>query len=265
MTSAKRRLVRRERTEVLPTSEYRAAEALTQQIADRLDTAVTAVEEAAALVLRAYDEQVWAVLGFESWGDYVRARLPKMSASQDLIQQLSHGGMSQRAIAAVTGLSQSSVSERLASGDRFSNSNRSPKSDRPSVEVTTDDAVPADISTITGQDGKVYPTKATTSKRPQKDKSAEPRTAEIERKAINASAEDDVAERADRRIRPVMPDLPSGKRPGLDFICQSIGKIIKHLDAGEWDRRLVAEVERLVDAGVMFCGRWPTTCAPENP
>lgn len=99
------------------------------------------VEAAWDLIKQAYALRVWTALGYGSWDEYCAAefdrahiRLPR-EERQEVVASLRDIGMSTRAIAAATGMDQSTVSRQLA-GD----ANASP-------------------ATVTGTDGKSYPPK----------------------------------------------------------------------------------------------------------
>ena len=92
------------------------ARALTDQIK-------VAVEATWELVKRAYVERAWAVLGYDGWDDYCtrefgtsRLRLPREERAE-VVASLRESGLSTRAIAAATGLSQKTVSREVAAGE----------------------------------------------------------------------------------------------------------------------------------------------------
>jgi len=117
-------------------------------ITDRIRLAVEATWE---LIAEAYQREVWTSLGYGSWDDYcqrefgsARIKLPR-EERPDVVGSLREAGLSQRAIAAATGVAQSTVHEDLSSGDR----NRSPDE--------TDQE--GDVSTVKGTDGRTYKAK----------------------------------------------------------------------------------------------------------
>lgn len=104
------------------------ARALTNKIADT-------VVDAFVLVAEAYERRAWAVLGYESWEGYCEQEFKSLSIGKRerpaMIAALRSAGMSTRAIAAATGVSNATVS-REGSG------------------VTN-------VTPVTGTDGKTYP------------------------------------------------------------------------------------------------------------
>ncbi|NUS43739.1 MAG: hypothetical protein HOQ24_08650 [Mycobacteriaceae bacterium] len=112
-----------------------------RQLTDRIKSHVEQVWD---LVEQAYATRVWLALGYTSWDAYCtaefgacRIRLPREDR-QEVIASLRESGMSTRAIAAATGISQPTVRRDL-SGDS-GESNDSP------------------AGPIRGTDGKCYPT-----------------------------------------------------------------------------------------------------------
>lgn len=94
-------------------------------LTDRIKVGVEAVWE---LIKRAYTERAWDALGYSSWDDYCtrefgtsRLRLPREERAE-VVASLRESGLSQRAIASATGLSQDTVRRDLTAGER----NRSP-------------------------------------------------------------------------------------------------------------------------------------------
>lgn len=109
------------------------ARALTDRIAH-------AVETTWELVVDAYQRRAWAALGYESWDAYcsaefssLRLRLPREERAEQ-VASLRESGLSLRAIAAATGVSEPTVRRDLAGA-----SNDAPQR-------------------VTGQDGKSHPT-----------------------------------------------------------------------------------------------------------
>lgn len=94
-------------------------------LTDRIKVGVEAVWE---LIKQAYTERAWDALGYSSWDDYCtrefgtsRLRLPREERAE-VVASLRESGLSQRAIASATGLSQDTVRRDLTAGER----NRSP-------------------------------------------------------------------------------------------------------------------------------------------
>ena len=92
------------------------------------DQIKTHVEVLWGLIAAAYNGRAWIALGYESWDAYLdnefqtnRLRLPREERAA-VVASLRDSGLSQRAIAAATGLSQPTISREL-SGD----SNESPE------------------------------------------------------------------------------------------------------------------------------------------
>lgn len=100
------------------------------------------------LVEQAQTGQIHAALGYPSWTAYVADVGGQLKVTRDIrpevVELLASAGMSQRAIAAVTGVSQATVSRDL-SGD----SDESPDADN--------NRDPAPAPPTTGMDGKTYP------------------------------------------------------------------------------------------------------------
>lgn len=132
------------------------ADADAKRLDDRIRRMATATGEHAAkladLIAEAKRGQVHRALGFTSWPAYLADRLAPLSAAltgdvrREVVALMAGQGMSQRAIAAVTGASQSTVSRHL-SGD----SSESPD------DADAGDGVPEPSpATVTGLDGKTY-------------------------------------------------------------------------------------------------------------
>lgn len=92
-----------------------------RELTDRIKVGVEAVWE---LVKQAYVSRVWDVLGYPSWDDYCtrefgtsRIRLPR-EERQEVVSSMREIGMSTRAIASATGVSQKTIS-RDTSGESF--------------------------------------------------------------------------------------------------------------------------------------------------
>jgi hypothetical protein len=160
--------------ELLTAAEARA---LTDQIK-------VAVEGTWQLVQRAYVSRAWEALGYPSWDDYCtrefgtsRLRLPR-EERPEVVSSLREIGMSQRAIAAATGLSKGTVQNELKAGAQ----NRAPapgnvtdlrdyrENRRPADELDGKDSdlepepspapAPAPSKRVTGTDGKRYAAKS---------------------------------------------------------------------------------------------------------
>jgi hypothetical protein len=114
-------------------------------------------------IARAHLGQAWLALGYESWTDYVKGEfdyaplaLPRQER-RAVTHLLRKQGMSTRAIAAVEGVSDSTVREDL-SGAR----NRAPDDEPMDVEFDEDELaeelIAAELPPVRGLDGKTYPT-----------------------------------------------------------------------------------------------------------
>ncbi|MEC3952875.1 hypothetical protein VMT65_07525 [Nocardia sp. CDC153] len=110
-----------------------------RELTDRIRTNI---ETAWELIKQAYVIRAWTALGYESWDAYcatefdgARIRIPREERSE-VVASMREIGMSTRAIAAATGVSDHTVRQDLA-GAR----NLAPHSDKP----------------VLGKDGKVYP------------------------------------------------------------------------------------------------------------
>ena len=104
-----------------------------------------AVGHAWDLIVRACTGQAWKALGHSCWDGYCatefsgqRLRLPRED-QQAVVRSLHEAGLSTRAIASATGVSQSTVSRDLREGE-------------------SDDS-PEELAPVTGLDGKTYPPK----------------------------------------------------------------------------------------------------------
>lgn len=97
-----------------------AEESAARQLTDQIKTVV---EGAWQLIQEAYTSRAWAALGYESWDAYCsaefgtsRLRLPR-EERQEVVGSLRDAGLSTRAIAAATGLNQSTISRDLGATD----------------------------------------------------------------------------------------------------------------------------------------------------
>lgn len=97
----------------LPCSERKAAEELTRKIRVELVSAYS-------LIVEAFKSRAWATLGYDSWDAYCQGEFEGMSLQPprnerlQVIQSLREAGMSSRAIASATSLSQSMVTRELS-------------------------------------------------------------------------------------------------------------------------------------------------------
>ena len=108
-----------------------------RELTDRIKVGVEAIWE---LVKQAYQARAWVALGYDSWDDYCtrefgtsRIRLPR-EERQEVVASMREIGMSTRAIASATGISQKTASRELAA-----------------ARESNDSPVP-----VTGTDGKTY-------------------------------------------------------------------------------------------------------------
>lgn len=100
------------------TTEVALSEAQARQLTDRIKVAV---EGTWLLIQEAYISRAWATLGYDSWDAYctaefgsARLRLPREDR-QEVVASLRESGLSTRAIASATGISQMQVSRDLRS------------------------------------------------------------------------------------------------------------------------------------------------------
>lgn len=127
----------------LSSSEREEAEELTRKIRVELVSAHS-------LIVEAFRSRAWAVLGYDSWDAYCQGEFEGMSLQPprderlQVIQSMREEGMSSRAIASATNLSQSMVTRELS------------RSQGASGESNDSAEMP-----IIGLDGKSYPPKPT--------------------------------------------------------------------------------------------------------
>ncbi len=98
-----------------------AAEAITESIRASATRVLDALAEVERDVRRAYDGRAWRVLGYDSWESYCAAEFTgvrlwsSVEERHDRTMKLREAGLSQRAIAAVLGIDQATVSRDLSS------------------------------------------------------------------------------------------------------------------------------------------------------
>lgn len=140
-----------------------AVEATPDQARALTDRIKVAVDGTWLLIQEAYVSRAWSVLGYASWDDYCtrefgasRLRLPR-EERQEVVSSLREIGMSTRAIAAATGVSDGTVRNALKAGAQ----NYAP-APRPEARHDLDDGpddepgpAPAPRPVI-GTDGKTY-------------------------------------------------------------------------------------------------------------
>jgi hypothetical protein len=114
------------------------ARALTDQIK-------TGVEAVWQLVTQAYTERAWAALGYRSWDDYLviefgrsRLQLPREDRAE-VVSSMRESGLSERAIAAATGLGRTTVQRELAGGPN------GPRDAKPIDVKVDEDALAAEL------------------------------------------------------------------------------------------------------------------------
>jgi hypothetical protein len=111
--------------------------------ASRIRASLSAMQDGISALIEAYNARDWATLGYDSWGEYLECEnlqielrgLPRDERSVIIAAFREDAGMSTRAIAAATGLSQKTVSRNTVAGESF---------DSPEPKATT------------GMDGKSY-------------------------------------------------------------------------------------------------------------
>jgi transposase len=120
-----------------------------EEAAARANEIRAGLDSIQALAREAFERRDWEVLGYESWGAYVSGEYGSHAkeARQEVMAWLRSTGLSTRAIAAETGMSQPTVSRHL-SGDSLDES--------PDKQSVTDSSPKA----ISGRDGKIYPAPA---------------------------------------------------------------------------------------------------------
>ena len=152
-----------------------------RDVTDRIRTALGVTWE---LVIEAWTGRAWAALGYGTWDSYIaaefgsaRLRLPAEDR-REVIVSLRDAGMSQRAIAAATGVGKGTIHRDLDSGapngapdgtaaeDPEDRPSVEPGSDAPESAKAADSGAPQDqeikvTATIKGRDGKTYPAKTT--------------------------------------------------------------------------------------------------------
>lgn len=159
-------------------------------ITDRIKIAIDGTWQ---LIQEAYLSRAWSVLGYASWDDYCtrefgtsRLRLPR-EERQEVVSSLREIGMSTRAIAAATGMNQSTVVRDLPGGDAKASPRSVPaRHEEPDQAITAaardrmlnaDDLNdtpdppapnPEPQQRVTGTDGKSYAAKPPTTRPPQK-------------------------------------------------------------------------------------------------
>lgn len=126
-----------------------------RDLTDRIKTGMEVIWD---LIKEAYQSRAWTVLGYASWDDYCtrefgasRIKLPR-EERQEIVSSMREIGMSTRAIASATGVSQKTIS-RDTSGESF------------------DSPAP-----VTGTDGKTYTPKLQAVPEPQPIEEEEPTT-----------------------------------------------------------------------------------------
>jgi transposase-like protein len=128
-------------------------------LTDQIKTGVEAVWH---LITRAYTERAWSALGHASWDDYctrefgtTRLRLPREERAE-VVASLRESGLSNRAIAAATGLNRETVMKDL---HQQVAGNQPPADAEPDVEadVLAEELIAAEPAPVIGLDGKRYP------------------------------------------------------------------------------------------------------------
>jgi len=135
-------------TEIQMSAETRGS-SLTQAAArDLTDQIRTGMESIYHLIRAAYQGRAWSVLGYGSWDEYVTREFgnlhlrPPLEDRQDVVLSLREVGMSTRAIASATQISEATVRREL-NGSGASN-----------------DAPESGCAVVTGMDGKTYQARA---------------------------------------------------------------------------------------------------------
>ncbi|MEG8184273.1 hypothetical protein GZH49_38105 [Nocardia terpenica] len=191
------------------TVESSTSDALTTQGARELtDRIKSHVEQAWELIKQAYTARAWIPLGYGSWDDYcaaefdrARIRVPREERAE-IVASLREIGMSTRAIAVATGISQPTVRRDLAdSGESF---------DSPDV--------------VAGKDGKTYQPKLV---------DAEPiPSTEPEEASSGDGAEDERSEARSRRKPPITKSFDNVRRN----LAQTTHQLVRLADDDRFDR-----------------------------
>jgi hypothetical protein len=142
------------------------------------------IEELEPLFIEMFHDQVWKLFGDGSLDGFVRDHLPKFPREMFNLKALREGGLSVRAIEAVTGIPRSTVQDRLLNcPDPDSSDDRPgdhPRSDDRSTPNTPENQAPRDdpetpSPVSTGLDGKRRPRKAAAKKAAAKPRAARQR------------------------------------------------------------------------------------------
>jgi soluble cytochrome b562 len=133
------------------TVDRQAARALTDRIK-------VAVEGTWLLIQDAYTSRAWAALGYPNWDAYCteefgasRLRLPR-EERQEVVASLRESGLSTRAIAAATGMDQSTVVRDLARGDAFASPGEVTGTDGKSYAAFRPPTAPEPVDEFAGSD-----------------------------------------------------------------------------------------------------------------
>ncbi len=125
-----------------------AARALT----DRMKTGVAVMSE---LIKEAYQGRAWDALGYSNWDEYVtrefgtgQLRIPKEERTE-YVASLRESGMSLRAIASATGISEPTVRRELATASNDA-------VDGEAADLLAEELIAAEPITIIGTNGKTY-------------------------------------------------------------------------------------------------------------
>ncbi len=125
-------------------------------ITDRMKTGVAVMSE---LIKDAYHGRVWDALGYSSWDEYVtrefgagQLTIPKEDRTE-YVASLRESGMSLRAIASATGVSEGTVRNTLSSAPTVQNY---AVDDGEAADLLAEELIVAEPITIIGTNGKTY-------------------------------------------------------------------------------------------------------------
>lgn len=177
------------------------------------------------LVIEAYHGRVWVSLGYGSWDEYIRREFgnlplrPPLEDREEVIQSLRHSGLSNRAIAAVTDLGETSVRRSLA---RSGAPNGAPERQK---------------SRVIGQDGRGY----------RSVENSPERAVRVQQLREKGKSIRDIASETGLSVGSVHADLHKGTGPGqedLDAPAEGFG--IKVLDTNQRELRQRKHVEKIL-------------------
>ncbi|GAB2666426.1 hypothetical protein [Nocardia goodfellowii] len=238
----------------LPSAEILATgETVTSEVARELTDRIRAhVETAWELIQQAYLTRAWAALGYDSWDEYcaqefdrARIRVPREERAE-VVASLREIGMSTRAIAVATGVSDYTVRQDLAGARNLA---------------------PDPYAPVTGRDGKSYPPKPLAAQ--QSSSGAAGRAASDEFPFGSGPAEADAgqAQAATRKRSPITESFDEARRE----LLQDTKRLQRLVDDDRFDRYATqlaqqhrADLTRARDALQAVIDRLPHTTPSEG-